>query len=140
MPAVMGESGLEPTSYGCRNRWSQLWLTTLRFPFLTYARRSTATRKELPRDSLAPWPECLVESRPSLMNTLICLFVLFFFFRDGRGMVRRIYVLLPLRIDQAKRLVVRVKETLRAIVWGTLAIAILQGTLAGLAGFMGRGS
>jgi len=55
-------------------------------------------------------------------------------------MVRRIYVLLPLRIDQAKRLVVRVKETLRAIVWGTLAIAILQGTLAGLAGFMGRGS
>ena len=68
-----------------------------------------------------------------IMNTLICFFVLFFFFRDGRGIVRRIYVLLPLRIDQAKRLVVRVKETLGAIVWGTLAIAILQGTLTGLA-------
>ena len=67
------------------------------------------------------------------VNTLICFFVLFFLFRDGKGMVRRIYVLLPLRIDQAKRLVVCVKETLGAIVWGTLAIAILQGTLTGLA-------
>jgi len=68
-----------------------------------------------------------------LANTLICFFILFFLFRDGKGIVRRAYVLFPLRVDQAKRLVIRVKETLGAIVYGTLAVAILQGTLTGLA-------
>jgi predicted PurR-regulated permease PerM len=66
-----------------------------------------------------------------LVNILICAFVLFFLFRDGRNLVRRAYVWLPLRIDQARRLLIRIQETLRAIVYGTLAVAVLQGTLAG---------
>ena len=67
-----------------------------------------------------------------LVNGLIGAFVLFFLFRDGHGMVRRIYVLLPLRVDQTRRLFFEVRETLRAIVYGTLAIALLQGALTGI--------
>jgi len=67
-----------------------------------------------------------------LVNALICAFVLFFLFRDGRDLVRRAYVLLPLRIDQARSLLIRTRETLRAIVYGSLAVAVLQGTLTGI--------
>ena len=68
-----------------------------------------------------------------IANALIAFFILFFFFRDGRTMLRRASVLLPLRRDQARRLFARVKETLHAIVYGTLAMAALQGALTGVA-------
>jgi predicted PurR-regulated permease PerM len=68
-----------------------------------------------------------------IANTFIAFFILFFFFRDGRGMLRRASVILPLRKDQARRLFARVQNTLNAIVYGTLAMAALQGALTGLA-------
>jgi predicted PurR-regulated permease PerM len=66
-------------------------------------------------------------------NAFITIFVLFFFFRDGRSMSRRAGVMLPLKPDQTRRLFTRVKDTLHAIVYGTLAMAAIQGTLTGLA-------
>ncbi|HKV23066.1 MAG TPA: AI-2E family transporter [Candidatus Acidoferrum sp.] len=68
-----------------------------------------------------------------IANTFIAFFVLFFLFRDGKGMLRRAFVLLPLTKDQARRLFARVKDTLNAIVFGTLAMAAFQGALTGLA-------
>jgi len=41
--------------------------------------------------------------------------------------------ILPLRLGQARRLFSLVRETLHAIVYGTLAMAAIQGTLTGLA-------
>lgn len=67
------------------------------------------------------------------LNVVICVFVLFFFLRDGRRMVRRAYSLLPLRVDQSKAILNRIKDTFEAIVFGTLLIACLQGGLTGLA-------
>ncbi|MFI5092398.1 MAG: AI-2E family transporter [Candidatus Acidiferrum sp.] len=67
------------------------------------------------------------------VNTLIAFFILFFFLRDGRTMLRRAAVLLPLNADQARRLFARVKDTLNAIVYGTLTMAALQGALTGVA-------
>lgn len=67
------------------------------------------------------------------LNAFITIFVLFFFFRDGRSMLRRVGVMLPLKPDQARRLFTRVRDTLDAIVYGTLAMAAIQGTLTGLA-------
>jgi len=66
-------------------------------------------------------------------NALISFFILFFLFRDGRSMLRRGAVVLPLNRDQVTRLYACVKETLNAIVYGTLAIAAIQGTLTGVA-------
>jgi predicted PurR-regulated permease PerM len=68
-----------------------------------------------------------------LANALIAFFILFFFLRDGRTMLRRAAVLLPLTRDQAKRLFARVKDTLNAIVYGTLTMAALQGALTAVA-------
>ena len=67
------------------------------------------------------------------LNTFIAIFVLFFLLRDGKSMLRRATVGLPLRIGQARRVFSLVRETLHAIVYGTLAMAAIQGTLTGLA-------
>jgi len=68
-----------------------------------------------------------------IANAVISFFILFFLFRDGRSMLRRGAVVLPLNRDQVTRLYACVKETLNAIVYGTLAIAAIQGTLTGVA-------
>lgn len=68
-----------------------------------------------------------------LGDALISFFILFFLFRDGRSILRRTAVVLPLRREQVTRLYSCVKETLNAIVYGTLAIAAIQGTLTGVA-------
>jgi predicted PurR-regulated permease PerM len=68
-----------------------------------------------------------------LAQSLIALFVLFFLLRDGKAMLRRAAILLPLRADQTRRLFASVKDTLNATVYGTLTMAALQGGLAGLA-------
>lgn len=57
----------------------------------------------------------------------------FFLFRDGRSMLRRGAIILPLKPDQVRRLLTCVKDTLNAIAYGTIAMAAIQGTLTGLA-------
>ena len=68
-----------------------------------------------------------------LVNALTAFFILFFLLRDGKAMLRRTAVLLPLRGDQTRRLFRLVKDILNATVYGTLTMAVLQGALAGLA-------
>jgi predicted PurR-regulated permease PerM len=72
----------------------------------------------------------------AFVNGLLSFFILFFLFRDGRNMLRRTYVLLPLRVDQVRRLFARVAETLEAIVYGSTVMAGLQGALTGVAFWM----
>jgi predicted PurR-regulated permease PerM len=69
----------------------------------------------------------------AVVNALISFFILFFLFRDGRSLLRRAYVLLPLRVDQVRRLYARIEETLQAIVYGSVTMAALQGILTGFA-------
>jgi predicted PurR-regulated permease PerM len=70
-----------------------------------------------------------------LVNAAISFFILFFFLRDGRSMLRRAAVIVPLRRGQVIRLFACVKDTLNAILYGTLAIAVIQGGLTALAFF-----
>lgn len=67
------------------------------------------------------------------LDALIAFFILFFLFRDGRFMLRRVAVMLPLKPDQVRRLLKCVKDTVNAIAIGTIAMAAIQGTLTGLA-------
>jgi predicted PurR-regulated permease PerM len=67
------------------------------------------------------------------LNTFIAAFVLFFLLRDGKSMLRRAAFILPLRVSQARRMFSLVRETLHAIVYGTLAMAAIQGALTALA-------
>jgi len=68
-----------------------------------------------------------------LVNTFVAFFILFFFFRDVRRMLRRASIILPLKREQARKLFARIQDTLNAIVYGTLAMAALQGALTGVA-------
>jgi len=67
------------------------------------------------------------------LNTFIAIVVLFSLLRDGKSMLRKAAVILPLRTGQASRLFSLVRETLHAIVYGTLAMAAIQGALTGVA-------
>jgi predicted PurR-regulated permease PerM len=66
------------------------------------------------------------------LDAFIVFFILFFLFRDGRSMLRRGAIILPLKPDQVRRLLTCVKDTLNAIAYGTIAMAAIQGTLTGL--------
>jgi len=75
------------------------------------------------------------------VNAAIAFFILFFFLRDGGSMVRRMGAVLPLKRDQVARLFSSIRDMLNAIVYGTVAMAALQGTLAGVAfAFLGLSS
>jgi predicted PurR-regulated permease PerM len=68
-----------------------------------------------------------------LVNAAISFFILFFLLRDGRSLLRRATAAVPLRRDQVARLFACVRATLNAILYGTIAIAVIQGALTGIA-------
>jgi predicted PurR-regulated permease PerM len=68
-----------------------------------------------------------------LINTIIALFVLFFLFREGRTLRRRIAAVLPLSAAQADELFTGIEKTIMATVYGGVVVALVQGTLTGLA-------
>lgn len=62
----------------------------------------------------------------------LMLFVLFFYFRDGDRMAARGIRLVPLEERRKETLRRHVQEVTRAVVFGTLVTAIVQGTLIGI--------
>lgn len=66
-------------------------------------------------------------------NFIIVLFTLFFFLRDGADICYRLRRLLPMDDEHQERLFRNVVNSLTAVVHGCLAVAMLQGLLAGVA-------
>lgn len=62
----------------------------------------------------------------------VMLFVLFFFLRDGERMAAATLRLVPLQSDRKARLLEHMKGVTRAVVFGTVATALLQGFLVGI--------
>lgn len=60
------------------------------------------------------------------------LFTMFYFFRDGKLLLRRLRRLIPLEREYKNAIAARFSSVARATVKGTLLIALVQGTLAGL--------
>ncbi len=63
----------------------------------------------------------------------ISFFTLFFLFRDGRTLWRRLAVFIPLSAAQLEKLTSGVSRTITASMYGGLAVAIVQGLLLGSA-------
>ena len=59
-------------------------------------------------------------------------FVVFFLFRDGPMLSRRLLEVLPLPPDQSMELAKRTEEVLSACVYGVLMVAAVQGALGGI--------
>lgn len=62
----------------------------------------------------------------------VMLFVLFFFLRDGERMADAMLRLVPLEQARKERLLHHMQGVTRAVVFGTVATAALQGTLVGI--------
>jgi predicted PurR-regulated permease PerM len=67
-----------------------------------------------------------------LVSFFIMLFTLFFFFRDGEGLWRRLVDSVPLASARTGALVARLDAVFRAIVVGMLVTALVQGLLGGI--------
>ena len=67
-----------------------------------------------------------------LLVLFTTLFTMFYFFRDGPRLVERLKYLSPLSDEYEQAIIQRFTSVARATVRGTLLIALLQGTAAGL--------
>ncbi len=68
-----------------------------------------------------------------MIAAIITFFTLFYLFRDGRALWRRLAAIVPLNPAQLEKLTTGVSRTITASMYGGLAVAIAQGLLLGLA-------
>lgn len=67
-----------------------------------------------------------------VVTLFMTLFTMFYFLRDGRSILRRLRTLIPLDREYKNALAARFTSVARATIRGTLLIAIVQGTMAGV--------
>ncbi|HSG40529.1 MAG TPA: AI-2E family transporter, partial [Thermoanaerobaculia bacterium] len=67
-----------------------------------------------------------------VVTLFMTLFTMFYFFRDGNDLLRRVRFLIPLDREYKEAIGKRFSSVARATVKGTLLIAMVQGTLSGL--------
>ncbi|TPE53837.1 AI-2E family transporter [Amaricoccus solimangrovi] len=68
-----------------------------------------------------------------LISSGIMLYLLFFFFRDGRFIARNIRASMPLSEEYSRQLIGKTAAVVRATVKGNVIIALIQGTIGGVA-------
>jgi predicted PurR-regulated permease PerM len=61
------------------------------------------------------------------------IFTLFFLFREGRTLMRRLAAIMPLTPPQVDKLFIGIENTIIGTVYGGLVVAAVQGALVGLA-------
>lgn len=66
------------------------------------------------------------------VGVVLTLFLLFFFLRDGEWMVERLVFLIPMDEGRKAHLLGHVAAVTRAVVFGALLTALIQGTLVGI--------
>src|SRR3954469_24302296 len=65
----------------------------------------------------------------AITQTVLVIFTLFYFFRDGDNIRRAVYEMVPLQRVQWTDIISRTKDVIGATVYGVLAISAIQGTL-----------
>ncbi len=88
-------------------------------------------------NALTSWLTATVASlaRESLLQVIgmvMTLYLLFYFLRDRRMILASIEALSPLSRADTRRMFGKVDDTVHATVYGTLVVAMVQGTLGGL--------
>lgn len=67
-----------------------------------------------------------------LLRFFLMMFMIFYFLREGRGIVQKIKYLAPLRTHQEDFIIESLQRVSRAVLFGSLLIAILQGLVGAL--------
>ena len=68
-----------------------------------------------------------------LLNIFITLFITYYLFKDGKKVVSEIRQLMPFKEKLKTKLFAQTKGMFYATVYGTIVVAIIQGSLAGIA-------
>lgn len=68
----------------------------------------------------------------AIVQGVICLFALFFFLRDRGEILKALRMRLPLHDSEIRLLLVRLKNMIRATIFGRMLTALIQGALGGL--------
>ncbi len=76
--------------------------------------------------------QVVASSAWAIIQLLLTLFVLFYFFRDRRKALGTLRSLIPLSEHETDEVFARVSDTIHATIFGTLFVAAVQGTLGGL--------
>ena len=66
-----------------------------------------------------------------LLNVLLTIGLLFFFFRNGEGMYRFVYDLTPMEERDRKRLFEKIHNTFAGVIRGQILTSLIQGMIAG---------
>ncbi|HEY3172391.1 MAG TPA: AI-2E family transporter [Thermoanaerobaculia bacterium] len=69
----------------------------------------------------------------AVVGLFLMLFILYFFFRDGDQMIGQGMALVPLDEERKRRLESHIADVTRAVVYGNVMTAIIQGALVGFA-------
>lgn len=68
----------------------------------------------------------------SLVGFFLMLFLLFFLLRDGRAMIKRLTGFIPMEPRPRGQLITYLGDVTRAVVFGSVATALIQGLFAGI--------
>ena len=68
-----------------------------------------------------------------ILDLFVMIYAMFFFFRDGKKMIEKIFYYMPLGHEDEEQLLERFTSVTRATIKGTVVIGIIQGALAGFA-------
>lgn len=69
----------------------------------------------------------------AVVQMALVVFTIFFLFKDARQIRTNVYDLVPIENKRIAALLVRTREVIRASVYGTLLLAVIQGALGGVA-------
>jgi predicted PurR-regulated permease PerM len=67
-----------------------------------------------------------------LLDLGICIFTIFFAFRNGRSWLDRARHLVPIRHEAQKIFLAQIDQTIKAVLYGSAVVAVLQGILGGI--------
>ena len=67
------------------------------------------------------------------LHLFVMIYAMFFFLKDGRAILQKIFYYMPLRHEDEMRMLERFVSVTRATIKGTLLIGLIQGSLAGIA-------
>ena len=68
----------------------------------------------------------------AVFNSIVMLYVMFYFLNEGKALLYKILYLLPLRDQDEQKLLERFTSVTRATIKGTLIIGIMQGGICGI--------
>jgi predicted PurR-regulated permease PerM len=68
-----------------------------------------------------------------VIEVFFVIFTMYYLFRDGERMREAVYNVMPLNDRRASEIIDRTQEVISASVYGVLVIALIQGTLGGIA-------